>query len=244
MHREFEPAIHYWGTPVVLISTLNPDGSTNIAPMSSAWWLGWSCMLGLDASSQTVANLRRQGQCVLNLAGAENAEAVNALARTTGASKVPLHKKALGYRYESKKAQKGGFELLESLQVSPARLLQCPVHLEAEVVSIRPFGAQDPRFAVPACAIELRILKAHIEEELLASPDRVDADSWHPLLMSFRHLYTRGAKLLDSRLARGEGAQYAPWKGRGPKAWATQAALSWSSRKYRVKEEGADEETI
>ncbi len=40
MHRSIEPAIHYWGTPVVLISSLNEDGSTNVSPMSSAWWLG------------------------------------------------------------------------------------------------------------------------------------------------------------------------------------------------------------
>jgi len=47
MHRTIEPTILYFGTPVALISTLNPDGSPNLAPMSSAWWLGWSCMLGL-----------------------------------------------------------------------------------------------------------------------------------------------------------------------------------------------------
>jgi flavin reductase (DIM6/NTAB) family NADH-FMN oxidoreductase RutF len=67
-HREIAPAIHYWGTPVVLIGTQNPDGTTNLSPMSSAWWLGWSCMLGLDASSQTVQNLKRERECVLNLA--------------------------------------------------------------------------------------------------------------------------------------------------------------------------------
>jgi flavin reductase (DIM6/NTAB) family NADH-FMN oxidoreductase RutF len=67
MHKTIEPAIHYWGAPVVIISSLNEDGSANLAPMSSAGWLGWSCMLGLDASSQTLHNLRRQRECVLNL---------------------------------------------------------------------------------------------------------------------------------------------------------------------------------
>jgi flavin reductase (DIM6/NTAB) family NADH-FMN oxidoreductase RutF len=37
-----EPSILYFGTPVVLISTLNQDRSVNVAPMSSAWWLGWT----------------------------------------------------------------------------------------------------------------------------------------------------------------------------------------------------------
>ena len=40
MHQSIEPAILYFGTPVVLVSTLNEDGSANLAPMSSAFWLG------------------------------------------------------------------------------------------------------------------------------------------------------------------------------------------------------------
>jgi flavin reductase (DIM6/NTAB) family NADH-FMN oxidoreductase RutF len=39
-HVTIEPAILYFGTPVVLISTQNEDGTANLAPMSSAWWLG------------------------------------------------------------------------------------------------------------------------------------------------------------------------------------------------------------
>jgi len=93
------PAIHYWGTPVLLISTLNEDASANLAPMSSAWWLGWSCMLGLDASSKTLANLRRQGECVLNLASTANAEAVDRLALLTGSAQLPAHKRMLDYRF-------------------------------------------------------------------------------------------------------------------------------------------------
>jgi flavin reductase (DIM6/NTAB) family NADH-FMN oxidoreductase RutF len=47
MHKTMEQTIFYFGTPLALISTLNPDGSPSLAPMSSAWCLGWSCMLGL-----------------------------------------------------------------------------------------------------------------------------------------------------------------------------------------------------
>ncbi|MGI8308307.1 hypothetical protein [Saccharopolyspora hattusasensis] len=31
------PSILYFGTPVVLLSTENSDGTANLAPMSSAW---------------------------------------------------------------------------------------------------------------------------------------------------------------------------------------------------------------
>ena len=84
-----EPAILYFGTPVVLISTVNEDGSYNIAPMSSAFWLGWRCILGLAAVSQTPINMLRTKECVLNLASVDNVEAVNRLARTTGTNPVP-----------------------------------------------------------------------------------------------------------------------------------------------------------
>ena len=35
MHRVIDPKILYCGTPVVLITTRNEDGSANIAPMSA-----------------------------------------------------------------------------------------------------------------------------------------------------------------------------------------------------------------
>jgi len=65
MHLPVEPSIFYLGTPVVLISTLNEDKTPNIAPMSSAWWLGWNCMLGLGALGHTAKNLLREKECVL-----------------------------------------------------------------------------------------------------------------------------------------------------------------------------------
>ena len=58
-----EPAILYFGTPVVLISTVNEDGSYNVALMSSAFWLGWRCMLGLASVSQTTKNMLRTKEC-------------------------------------------------------------------------------------------------------------------------------------------------------------------------------------
>lgn len=69
MHWFVTPKILYFGTPVVLVSTLNEDGSANLAPMSSAWWLGSSCMLGLSGRSKTVENLRRERVLSLPSAG-------------------------------------------------------------------------------------------------------------------------------------------------------------------------------
>src|ERR671932_447842 len=109
MHVVSEPAILYLGTPVVVISTVNEDGSCNLAPMSSAFWLGWRCLLGLDASSKTPQNLIRTGECVLNLPSEAQVDAVNRLALTTGTNPVPDRKLKRGYRYEPDKLGVSGF---------------------------------------------------------------------------------------------------------------------------------------
>jgi flavin reductase (DIM6/NTAB) family NADH-FMN oxidoreductase RutF len=100
MHKTIEPTILYFGTPVALISTLNEDGSPNLAPMSSAWWLGWSCMLGLGAMGKTSENLIRTRECVINLPSQEQVTHVDRLAMTTGKDPVPEKKLIWGYRYE------------------------------------------------------------------------------------------------------------------------------------------------
>jgi len=225
MHKTIEPAIHYWGTPVVLISTQNEDGSFNLSPMSSAWWLGWSCMLGLDASSKTTENLRRHGECVLNLASVDNVAAVDRLAMLTGTFPLPLHKKLLGYQHVADKFAAAELTAEPSLDVKPPRVKECQVQLEAKVENIRPFAASDPRMAIPACMVEVRILRAHVDEGLLQSPDshRIDPDRWKPLLMSFRNFYGGGERVHSSRLGRGPEEAYAPWKFSGAKVSAGKA---------------------
>lgn len=234
MHKIIEPAIHYWGTPVVLLSTLNEDGSANLAPMSSAWWLGWSCMLGLDASSKTVENLKRTGECVINLAAVENVGAVDRLAMLTGSASVPLHKKLLGYRHAADKFGAAGVTPEASSRVAPPRVAECPVHLEALVEHIRPFGEDDPRMAVPACMIELRIVQVHADPRILAAAgsDRIDPDKWHPLMMSFRQFHGMAGQVHPSRLGRGPEDAYAPWKLSGLKGVAGKALRKWSQHKY------------
>jgi flavin reductase (DIM6/NTAB) family NADH-FMN oxidoreductase RutF len=88
-HLSVEPAILYLGTPVVLVSSINEDGSPNLAPMSSAFWLGWRCMLGFEAVSKTPKNIVRTGECVLNLPSMDQVDAINRLSMVTGSNPVP-----------------------------------------------------------------------------------------------------------------------------------------------------------
>ncbi|MGI5268698.1 hypothetical protein ACQEUU_06070 [Nonomuraea sp. CA-218870] len=61
----------------MLISTLNEDGTPNLAPMSSAFWLGWRGVLGLGRRSKTARNMTRTRECVLNLPSDALAAAVD-----------------------------------------------------------------------------------------------------------------------------------------------------------------------
>jgi flavin reductase (DIM6/NTAB) family NADH-FMN oxidoreductase RutF len=45
-HTPIEPRILYVGTPIALVTTMSPDGTCNIGPMSSAWTLGRTVVLG------------------------------------------------------------------------------------------------------------------------------------------------------------------------------------------------------
>lgn len=238
MHQTIEPSILYAGTPVVLISTLNEDGSANLSPMSSAWWLGWSCMLGLDATSQTTANLRRTRECVLNLASVDVVSAVDNLALLTGADPVPLHKKALGYRFERDKFSAAGLTQQVSDFVAPPRVQECLIQMEARVATMTAFADNDPRMAIPARAIEVTIERVHVHPSLQVEghPNRIDPDKWRPLIMSFRKFYGVGETVHASRLANGPEEAYAPWKVGGLKGLAGRTVLGVANRKHRRPE--------
>lgn len=203
MHIKSEPAILYFGTPVVLISTVNEDGSYNLAPMSSVFWLGWRCVLGLSALSKTTENIMRTGECVLNLPSIEQVNAVNLLARTTGSNPVPAGKLQKGYRYEPQKFAIAGLTPVPAETVTPPRVLECPVHMEAKVEVIHGLAEDNPQQRGRLVSIEARILRVHLETSILmdGKPNRVDPDKWRPLIMSFQEFYGLGEKLHTSTLA-------------------------------------------
>jgi len=203
MHKTIEPTILYFGTPVALISTLNQDGSANLAPMSSVWWLGWSCMLGLGQMGQTSENLLRTRECVINLPSAGMVSHVDRLAMTTGRDPVPEKKLSWGYRHEADKFGLAGLTPVESVAVGPPRVQECPVQLEGIVHDVRPFGKN-----VSANAFEVHIVKLHVEESLLTEGNgirpHIDPVRWQPLIMSFCRFFGLGGEVHPSRLADSE----------------------------------------
>lgn len=203
MHQRSEPAILYFGTPVVLISTLNEDDTPNLAPMSSVFWLGWRGVLGLAAPSQTTQNMLRTGQCVLNLPSVALVGAVNRLALTTGSAAVPAGKQQKGYRTERDKFGLAGLTAVAAETVAPPRVQECPVQLEAVVEAAHGIAEQDEAVRGRLLSIEVRIQRVHLDESILLAghPNRVDPAKWRPLIMSFQQFYGLGSQVYDSTLA-------------------------------------------
>jgi flavin reductase (DIM6/NTAB) family NADH-FMN oxidoreductase RutF len=211
-HTVIDPAILYFGTPVILVSSTNPDGSDNLAPMSSAWWLGKSCMLGFGARSHTPANILRTGECVLNLPSVHQVAAVNRLARTTGSDPVPPHKIAMGYRYERDKFRVAGLSRLPSDLVAPARAAECPVHLEAVLEASHPLAQSDEQRRGNLIALEVRIVRVHVDPAIRMNgfADRIDPRKWRPLIMSFSEFFGLGDVIHHSTLAEIPESAYRP----------------------------------
>jgi flavin reductase (DIM6/NTAB) family NADH-FMN oxidoreductase RutF len=196
-----DPAILYWGTPVVLVSTRNEDGSANLAPFSSVFWLGHTATLGFGLASHTLANLRRTGECVLNLPGPGQVDAVDRLALTTGAARPNSWKQANGYRHVRDKFRHAGLTPVGSDLVAPPRVAECPVAMEAQ---LRVVHVSDHAL------VQAEVVAVHVDPALRVPgrPDRVDPDAWRPLIMSFQRFYGLGGELRPSRLATIEEEAY------------------------------------
>lgn len=201
MHVVSKPNILYFGTPVALLSTMNEDGTANLSPMSSTIFVSWRCVLGIQANSKTVENLRRTGEMVINMAPAAQVAAVDRIAKTTGTFPVPEDKVARGFRYEPRKFEAAGLTPVPSETVAPPRVLECPIQLEALLVAERPLDEGGPLEGF-LTTFEMRVHRIHVDDEILMEghENRIDPDKWRPLLFNFQEFYGLGSKLHGSKM--------------------------------------------
>lgn len=184
-----EPTILYFGTPVVLLSTENGDGSANLAPISSAWALGYTIVLGLGADGQTAYNLARRPEIVINVPGPRLWRQVEALAGVTGRFPVPESKPA-GMRYEPDKFGVSGFTSQESEVVKPPRVAECGLQFEATVARAEPDVTKD--FLI----VEAQVLRVHADPAIVVpGTNHVEPAAWSPLIYNFRHYFGLGDEL-------------------------------------------------
>lgn len=211
-HVVTEPHILYLGTPVALVSTVNQNGTDNLAPISSVFWLGWRGVLGIASDSQTTRNLVRTRECVLNLPSATEVGAVDRIARTTGVYPVSEFRREMGYVYEPDKFGRARMTRVASDTVAAARALECPIQLEAVVAAFHGIGEDSDQLRGSISLIEVRIQRIHVHPDLLVDghANRIDPDKWSPLIMSFQKFYGLSAQVHPSRLAEIPEEAYAP----------------------------------
>ena len=114
---------------VVLVTTCNEDGTTNIAPKcwaalvaSQPLHLGFNC----NREHWTAQNILRSREFVVNVPGVELA------ARVWATSQLPHPRSVEG----------AGFTALPSSRVHPPRVAECRAHLECSLVQHLEFGSE------------------------------------------------------------------------------------------------------
>lgn len=188
-HMAIEPSILYFGTPVVLLSTENEDGSFNLAPISSAWALGKTMVLGLGCEGQTAQNLGVRPELVISLPPPALWPAVERLAPLTGRNPVPSTK-AKGCRFEPDKFTAAGLHSEPSDLVRPPRVAECPLQFEARAERVRLDVSGD--FVI----VEAAVRKVHADPEIVvAGTHHVEPAAWSPLIYNFRHYFGLGPEL-------------------------------------------------
>lgn len=195
--RTIEPKILYFGTPVALVSSLNEDGTTDLAPISSFWALGWTLILGLLTETKTAENFARHAECVVNLPSPAMWKNVEKLAPLTGKNPVP-DLKAKQFHYEPHKFEAADLTPMASEIVRPSRAKECPVHMEARVTALHSLKGEKLQMLGGGLAAEVEVMRVHVDDDFVLEETYIDPAKWSPLIYNFRHYF----KLAEQELGK------------------------------------------
>ncbi|MDN4080393.1 flavin reductase family protein [Paenibacillus polymyxa] len=188
--KTINPSILYYGTPVILLNTLNEDGTTNISPISSSWALGDCVVLGIGTGGKALENMERHPECVINVPGPSMWENVERLAPFTGKNPVPVEKEKNGFSYQKDKYEISKLTAIDSNRVKPTRIRECPIQIEATVKEIR-IPDHSPYFAI----VETQAVQVHVHQDMIRGENHIDPAKWSPLIYNFRHYFGLGEHL-------------------------------------------------
>ena len=135
---------------VTLVTTLNEDGTSNLAPKSCLSIMIFRPLLlamGCNLTHWTAQNLRRSLECVVNVPGAALA------AKSWAASELP-HPRTL---------ESAGLTPVASRQVKPPGIAECHAHLECVYERELVYGEE--------IIFLLRVVGATIDRDVLEAPD-------------------------------------------------------------------------
>lgn len=188
-----QPKILYFGTPVALITSIDPEGRPNIGPVSSAWALGHNVILGLGCESKTYQNIIESKACVVNLPSADLFENIEKIAHLTGLNPVPATKKAL-YRFEKDKFLAGNFKAMAAEVVAAPGIANCPIQLECVLEGEYTVEAS-PDGTPLIVSMHLKVVRVRVHQHLVVNTDHINPAAWSPLIYNFRHYYGLGPQL-------------------------------------------------
>ncbi|WP_369344648.1 flavin reductase family protein [Bifidobacterium aquikefiricola] len=193
-HVVVHPGMLYYGNTVVLLSTTNPDGSTNIAPMSSSWALGDTIVLGMGLGSRTAENLAARGQAVLSLPGPELFAQVERLGDMTGVDHARSQHGHGSMRVRDKFSAVG-------LTPEPCDLVSCEgvreCRLQIEVKVVHCEEDVGHGFLL----VQAHVLRVHADPAIVvAGTSHIDPTAWKPLIYNFRHYHTLAPQIGESAI--------------------------------------------
>jgi flavin reductase (DIM6/NTAB) family NADH-FMN oxidoreductase RutF len=168
----------YYGFPVVLLTTSDIDGVTNISPISSNWCLGNKIVIGVGTDGKAYENIKIVPEVVLNIASNDLMPKVEKIAKLTGKQPIPAEKVEMGYSFSGDKFIVGGFTRQKSISVKPDRIEECKLQIEAFIENI----THRDWLAI----VELEIKSVHADQSILKQNNYIDPLIWNPLIYNFR----------------------------------------------------------
>ncbi|MEI7185959.1 flavin reductase family protein [Dickeya dianthicola] len=178
----------YYGFPVFLVTTTDSsNGNTNIAPVSSSISLGDKIIIGVSKGGKTYSNLLSGSNAVINIPDSTLWETVEEIGKLTGGDTLSESQIKWGVQVCHDKFSRTGLHTEKSAQITPPRVVECPIQAECKTVSTTDKG----RFIL----VEFDILNVWVESHLLGQNDAIDSSKWKPLIYNFREYDTTGDTL-------------------------------------------------
>ncbi len=154
--------------PIAWVTTLNDDGSVNLAPFS--FFNAFSSsppIVGIGIASKpdgkpkdTLYNLQKRPELVVNL--------------VTGDVIYAMALSAQAFPYGVSEAQKAGLTFLPSDIVAPPRIAEAPVHIEAQVVEMKTLSERNT-------LVLARVVRWHARKDVLFKGKRIDPRRVQPV---------------------------------------------------------------
>ncbi|AZK94417.1 MULTISPECIES: flavin reductase family protein [Streptomyces] len=188
--RVITPSILYFGTPVALLTTRNEDGTDNLAPISSAWALGQTLVLGLGPDGRTGENLLAgRRDLAVGLPGPELWPQVELLGGLTGRPPFPGDPRGR-VTHEPDKFTAAGLTPVPSELIAPPRVAECPLQMEARAAAVRYDG--EGEFLI----VEAHVVRVHAAPGItVPGTQYIEPVAWSPLVYNFRHYFGLGREL-------------------------------------------------